>query len=86
VARGAEGHQAVEIEVGAPLGALDDVVDLEGAPAVTGLAPSSGRAGTPFVGSLLVSYPRVLTSCPLLREIDGFSPSTGGCLDEPATG
>jgi hypothetical protein len=29
MARGAERHQAVEIEVRAPLGALDDVVDLE---------------------------------------------------------
>jgi len=28
VARGAERHQAVELEVRAPLGALDDVVDL----------------------------------------------------------
>ena len=35
----AERHQPVEIEVRAPLGALDDVVDLEGAPAATGLAP-----------------------------------------------
>ena len=31
--RGAERHQPVEIEVRAPLGALDDVVDFEGAPA-----------------------------------------------------
>jgi hypothetical protein len=37
-----ERHQAVEIEVRAPLGALDDVVDLEGAPAATGLAPPVG--------------------------------------------
>ncbi len=37
--RGTERHQAVEIEVRAPLGALDDVVDLEGAIAATGLAP-----------------------------------------------
>jgi hypothetical protein len=65
VAGRTERHQAVEIEVRAPLGALDDVVDLEGAPAATGLAPSSGRAGTPFVGSLLARYLRVLTSCPL---------------------
>jgi hypothetical protein len=81
----AERHQAVELEVRAPLGALDDVVDLEGALAVAGLAPSSGRAGTPFVGSLLARYPRVLTRCSLLREIGGFSRFTGGCLDEPAT-
>ena len=33
MAAGAEGHQAVEIEVRAPLGALDDVIDLERAPA-----------------------------------------------------
>jgi hypothetical protein len=38
----AERHQAVEIEVRAPLGALDDVVDLEGAPAATGLGPLAG--------------------------------------------
>jgi hypothetical protein len=38
----AERHQPVEIEVRAPLGALDDVVDLEGAPAATGLAPPAG--------------------------------------------
>jgi hypothetical protein len=38
----AECDQAVEIEVRAPLGALDDVVDLEGAPAATGLAPPAG--------------------------------------------
>src|SRR5713226_3257084 len=44
VARGAEHHQAVEIEVRAPLGALDDVVDLEGAPAATGLAPPTGAS------------------------------------------
>jgi hypothetical protein len=37
-----ECHQAVEVEVRAPLGALDDVVDLEGAPAATGLAPPAG--------------------------------------------
>jgi hypothetical protein len=33
MARRTERHQAVEIEVRAPLGALDDVVDLEDAPA-----------------------------------------------------
>jgi hypothetical protein len=38
----AECDQAVEIEVRAPLGALDDVVDLEGVPAATGLAPPAG--------------------------------------------
>jgi hypothetical protein len=38
----AERHQPVEIEVRAPLGALDDVVDLEGAAAATGLAPPAG--------------------------------------------
>src|SRR6266404_123055 len=42
MARGAERHQPVEVEVRAPLGALDDVVDLEGAPAATGLAPPAG--------------------------------------------
>jgi hypothetical protein len=41
----AERHRAVEIEVRAPLGALDDVVDLEGAPAPTGLAPPAGAEG-----------------------------------------
>jgi hypothetical protein len=39
-----ERHQAVKIEVRTPLGALDDVVDLEGAPAATGLAPSARTA------------------------------------------
>ncbi len=42
VARRTERHQAVEIEVRAPLGALDDVVDLEGVPAATGLGPPAG--------------------------------------------
>src|SRR6266852_8478701 len=42
MARRTERHQPVEIEVRAPLGALDDVVDLEGAPAATGLAPPAG--------------------------------------------
>jgi hypothetical protein len=42
MARRTERHQAVEIKVRAPLGALDDVVDLEGAPAATGLAPPAG--------------------------------------------
>jgi hypothetical protein len=37
-----ECDQAGEIEVRAALGALDDVVDLEGAPAATGLAPPAG--------------------------------------------
>jgi hypothetical protein len=37
-----ERYQPVDIEVRAPLGALDDVVDLEGAPAATGLAPPAG--------------------------------------------
>jgi hypothetical protein len=37
-----ERHQAVEIEVRAALGALDEVVDLKGAPAATGLAPPAG--------------------------------------------
>ena len=41
-----ERHQAVEIEVRAPLGALDDVVDLEGAPAATGVAPPAGARTT----------------------------------------
>ena len=38
----AECDQAVEIEVRAPQGALDDVVDLEGAPAATSLAAPAG--------------------------------------------
>jgi hypothetical protein len=42
VARRTERHQAVEIEVRAALGALDDVVDFEGAPAATGLAAPAG--------------------------------------------
>jgi len=37
-----ERRQAVEIEVRAPLGALDDVVDFEAALAATGLAPLAG--------------------------------------------
>ncbi len=37
-----EHHQAVEVEVRAPLGALDEVVDLEGAPAAIDLAPPAG--------------------------------------------
>jgi hypothetical protein len=43
----AERHQAVAIEVRAPLGALDDVVDLEGAPRHHGcaLTPLGGSAG-----------------------------------------
>ena len=57
-----ERRQAVEIEVRAPLGALDDVVDLEGgySRSVTGLATTSpGRGlradqGTP---ALLVVSP-----------------------------
>jgi hypothetical protein len=44
MAQPTERHQPVEIEVRAPLGALDDVVDLEGAPAATGLAPPVGAA------------------------------------------
>ena len=36
-----ERHQAVELEVRAPLGALDEVVDLEGA-AAAGLVPPAG--------------------------------------------
>jgi hypothetical protein len=39
----AERHQAVEIEVRAPLRALDDVVDLEGAPAATAWHLAIGR-------------------------------------------
>ena len=42
MARRTERHQAVEIEGRAPLGALDDVVELEGAPAATGLALPAG--------------------------------------------
>ena len=42
VARRTERYQPVEIEVRAPLGAVDDVVDLESAPAATGLAPPAG--------------------------------------------
>ncbi len=42
VARRTERHQPVEIEVRASLGALDDMVDLEGAPAATGLTPPAG--------------------------------------------
>ena len=44
LARRTERHQPIEIEVRAPLGALDDVVDLEGAPAATGLAPPAGAS------------------------------------------
>ena len=42
MARRTERHQQVEIEIRASLGALDDVVNLEGAPAATGLAPPTG--------------------------------------------
>ena len=42
MAPGAERDQTVEVEVRAPLGALDDMVHLEGAPAATGLAPPAG--------------------------------------------
>jgi hypothetical protein len=38
----AERQHAVELEVRAPLGALDEVVGLEGAPAATGLVPPAG--------------------------------------------
>jgi hypothetical protein len=41
-----ERHQAVEIEVRALLGALEDVVDLQGAPAATGVAPPAGARTT----------------------------------------
>jgi hypothetical protein len=40
----AERHQPVEIEVRAPLGALDDVVDLEADAHAAGLADSPGAA------------------------------------------
>jgi hypothetical protein len=63
VAGRTERHQAVEIEVRAPLGALDDMVDLEGAPAATGLAP----AGAPEPRPARVA----VASCPLLRETGG---------------
>jgi len=46
MARRTERHQAVEIEGRAPLGALDDVVEFEGAPAATGLALPAGRTKT----------------------------------------
>ena len=49
----AERHQAVEIEVRAALGALDDMVDLEGAPAAAGLAPPAGAPGEVMRVSLL---------------------------------
>ena len=42
MARRTERHQAVEIEVRAPLGAPDDVVDPEGALAAADLAPLAG--------------------------------------------
>ena len=42
MARRAERHQTVEVEVRAPLGALDDVMDLEGAPAAGRSAPPAG--------------------------------------------
>lgn len=47
MARRAERHQAVELEVRAPLGALDDVVDFEGTPPGTSLASPSARCDTP---------------------------------------
>jgi hypothetical protein len=39
--------QAVKIEGRAPLGALDDVVDLEGAPAATRVVPPAGAPEKP---------------------------------------
>jgi hypothetical protein len=42
MAGGTERDQPVEVEVRASLGALDDVVDFESAPAATGLAPPVG--------------------------------------------
>jgi hypothetical protein len=44
MAQRTERNQAVEIEVRTPLGALDDVVDLEGAPADRRPPRASGRA------------------------------------------
>ncbi len=46
----AERHQAVEIEVRAPLGAVDDAVDPEGTSAAS--APLSQNRSLTFVGSV----------------------------------
>ena len=46
VAGATDRHQPVKIEVRAPLGALDDVVDLEAAPAATCLAPPAGASAS----------------------------------------
>ena len=57
MARGTERDQAVEVEVRAALGALDDVVDLERAPA----AP----AGAPRKTTRLIAAPFTLPRCAL---------------------
>jgi hypothetical protein len=58
MARGAERHQAVEVEVRAPLGALDDVLDVEAARdcAISylfglGRGRTSARSGLPGRGA-----------------------------------
>jgi hypothetical protein len=66
-----ERDQAVEIEVRAPLGALDDVVDLEGAPAPTGLAPPAGAP----------EY-HPADRCPLFRDLSPSVPYPWLCFAE----
>ena len=68
VARRAECHQAVEIEVRGPLGALDDVVDLEGAPTATGLALQRARRNTV---RWIRQLPDVLASLVFLERTGG---------------
>jgi len=49
MAHGTQGHQLVQIEVGPTLGVLDDMGDLEGAPAAAGLAPPARPNGQKIV-------------------------------------
>jgi peptidoglycan/LPS O-acetylase OafA/YrhL len=75
----AERHQAVEIEVRARLSALDDVVDLEGAPAGRRPRSASGRAERPPGFRLCMWLPRGLTRVKsALRRMFG-----GGLLAHP---
>ncbi len=67
MAHGTQGDQLVQIEVGPTLGALDDVVDLEGAPAATRLHLQRTRRNT-LRRIAAGQLPRVLASCPLTSQ------------------
>ncbi len=86
MARRTERDELVEIKVRAALGALDDVVDLEGAPAATGLAPPAGTPedhpadGRPFLTRRRrpAEGPRPPTQDPAVRRgADPHPRSTG---------